>query len=47
MMEAALQDKGVLALAMGDRLLRFVTHRHIQDPDVDRAVLALQSILEG
>ena len=47
MMEAALQDKGVLALAMGDRLLRFVTHRHIQDSDVDRAVQALQSILEG
>ncbi len=47
MMEAALQDKGVLALAMGDRLLRFVTHHHIQDSDVDRAVQALQSILEG
>ncbi|HBF23156.1 MAG TPA: threonine aldolase [Planctomycetes bacterium] len=47
MMVSALEDKGVLALAMGDRLLRFVTHRHIQDGDVDRAVAALQSILEG
>ena len=45
MLEAALADEGVLTLALGDRLLRFVTHRHITDADVDHAVAALQKVL--
>ncbi|MHC4824181.1 MAG: threonine aldolase family protein [Planctomycetota bacterium] len=47
MVEAALADEGVLALALGDRLLRFVTHRHITDADVDRAASALQTVLQN
>jgi len=45
MIEAALADEGVFAIAMGDRLLRFVTHRHITDADADHAIGALQIIL--
>jgi threonine aldolase len=45
MMEAALTDHGVLALAVGERMLRFVTHRMVTDPDVDRAAQALQEIV--
>jgi hypothetical protein len=45
MIEAALADQGVLAIAMGDRLLRFVTHRHITDADAEHAIGALQIIL--
>jgi hypothetical protein len=30
---------------MGDRLLRFVTHRGIVDADIDHAAKALQKIL--
>ncbi len=47
MVEAALADQGVLALALGERLLRFVTHRHITDADVDRAASALQNVLQS
>lgn len=47
MIEAALADEGVLALALGDRLLRFVTHRHITDNCVDRAASALQKVLSN
>lgn len=47
MVEAALADHGVLALALGERLLRFVTHRHITDADVDRAAKALQTVLQN
>lgn len=47
MIEAALADEGVLALALGDRLLRFVTHRHITDHCVDRAASALQKVLSN
>jgi threonine aldolase len=36
--EKALAARGVLALALGPRLLRFVTHRHIGPADVARAV---------
>ncbi len=46
MVEAALADEGILTLALGDRLLRFVTHRHITDADLDRAVGALQTVLQ-
>lgn len=47
MVEAALADEGILTLALGERLLRFVTHRHITDTDLDRAVSALQSVLKA
>lgn len=42
---AALADNGVHTLALGERLLRFVTHRHITDEHVDRAAKALQEVL--
>lgn len=45
MLESELAERGVLALALGPRLLRFVTHRGIIDADVEHAVRALQSIL--
>ena len=45
MVESALRDEGVLALALGDRLLRFVTHRHIGDADLDHAGAALARIV--
>ena len=47
MVEAALADCGVLALALGDRLLRFVTHRHLSSSDVERAGSSLNSILNA
>ncbi|MDP6963519.1 MAG: GntG family PLP-dependent aldolase [Planctomycetota bacterium] len=47
MVEAALADHGVLALALGDRLLRFVTHRHLSSSDVERAGVALNEILNA
>ncbi len=45
MVVAELSDHGVLALALGPRLIRFVTHRGITDADVDHAVSALQRLL--
>lgn len=45
MVESELAERGVLTLALGPRLLRFVTHRGITDADVEHAVRALQSIL--
>lgn len=42
---AALADRGIHTLALGERLLRFVTHRHITDEHVDRAAQALQEAL--
>lgn len=45
MVEAALRDEGVLALALGERLLRFVTHRHIGDAEVELAAGALARIV--
>ncbi len=45
MIEAALQDRQILALALGERLLRFVTHRQIRDSDLDRASVALQETM--
>ena len=46
MVEAALSDRGVRALALGDRLLRFVTHRHLTESDVNNAGEALHQILK-
>ncbi|TAH38665.1 MAG: low specificity L-threonine aldolase [Planctomycetota bacterium] len=43
--ETALADHGVLALALGERLLRFVTHRDVSDADVERAAMALQQVV--
>jgi threonine aldolase len=45
MVESELEEHGVLTLALGPRLLRFVTHRGIVDSDIERAVGALQTIL--
>lgn len=45
MLESELEERGVMALALGPRLLRFVTHRGITDADVEHAVRALQAIL--
>jgi threonine aldolase len=45
MVESELAEKGVQALTLGPRLLRFVAHSGITDADVDHAVMALQSIL--
>jgi threonine aldolase len=45
MVEAALRDDGVLALALGERLLRFVTHRHIGDAEIELAAGALSRIV--
>lgn len=47
MVEAALSDRGVRALALGDRLLRFVTHRHLTESDVNNAGEALHQILKN
>ncbi len=47
MIEAALRDRGVLCLALGERLLRFVTHRMVDDEDVERAGRALQELLDA
>lgn len=43
--EAALADHGVLVLALGERRLRFVTHREVTDADVDRVAGALQAVI--
>lgn len=45
MVEAALRDHDVLALALGDRLLRFVTHRGVTDNDINRAANGLMEVL--
>ena len=45
MVEAALAEQGILVLALGDRLLRFVTHHDVTDGDVDRAAAALAQIV--
>lgn len=42
---AALADHGVLALPLGERRIRFVTHQDVADADVDRAVRAMQEVL--
>jgi threonine aldolase len=42
---AALADRGIHTLALGERLLRFVTHRHITDDHVEQAAKALQEAL--
>ena len=43
--ESALKERGVLALALGPKLLRFVTHREVGDADVERAAAAMNEIL--
>jgi threonine aldolase len=43
---AALEAEGVKAFAMGERLVRLVTHRNIEPSDVDRAVDAAARALE-
>jgi threonine aldolase len=43
--EAALVDRGVLALALEPALLRFVTHREVGDADVARAAAAMHEIV--
>jgi len=45
MVAAALADQNVLALALDERILRFVTHREVSDADIDRAAAALQEVL--
>jgi threonine aldolase len=45
LVESALRDEGVLALSLGERLLRFVTHRHVGDADIEHAGAALARIL--
>lgn len=45
MVESALAEHGVQVLALGERLLRFVTHHDVSDADVDRAAAALQQIV--
>ncbi len=47
MIQAALEDEGVLALALGPRLLRFVTHQYVGDADVDRAAAALNKVMQA
>ncbi len=42
-----LQGAGVLALPLDARTVRFVTHRHIEDADVERAVQAVRAALRG
>jgi threonine aldolase len=42
-----LRALGVLALAFDARTVRFVTHRHVDDGDVERAVRAVRVALAG
>ncbi len=42
--QAALEQRGVRALALGASRLRFVTHRHIEDRHVERAIEALRAV---
>lgn len=42
-----LRSLGVLALAFDARTVRFVTHRHVDDEDVERAVRAVRVVLAG
>ena len=42
---ARLRERGVLAMARGDRRVRFVTHRGIDDAAVERAAVAMREVL--
>ncbi|MBK9384236.1 MAG: aminotransferase class I/II-fold pyridoxal phosphate-dependent enzyme [Planctomycetes bacterium] len=42
--QGALEERGVRALALGSSRLRFVTHRHIEDRHVERAMEALRAV---
>lgn len=43
-LQQGLEARGVRALALGASALRFVTHRHISDADIDRADAALHEL---
>ncbi len=43
----ALEDRGVLAFAIGDLGVRFLTHREVDDADVDRALAAAAEAAAG
>ena len=40
-----LAERGVLAIPLSPEMLRFVTHREVEDDDVDRALAAMSEIL--
>jgi threonine aldolase len=42
-----LEAEGVLAFALGEIGVRFVTHRDVDDADVERAIAALAKIVPG
>ena len=42
-----MREKGVLAIAVGRRRMRMVTHKDVDDSDVDRALEAISEILKG
>ena len=42
--QARLRGEGILAIALGPRLLRLVTHRHIGAREVERALLAFRKL---
>ncbi|MNW15689.1 hypothetical protein D3C71_2142780 [compost metagenome] len=44
---AALQAQGLLTRPWGRTRLRCVTHRHIDDEDIDTAVRTFSAVLEG
>lgn len=43
---AALETEGVLTRPWGDTMLRCVTHRHIDEKDIEHAVAAFRSVLK-
>jgi threonine aldolase len=42
----ALTERGVLTRPVGEKMLRCVTHRHIDDADIDHAAEAFGHVLE-
>ena len=45
--QALLESEGVRAIALGPDRMRFVTHREIEDADVERAIAAAKRIVGG
>ncbi len=43
-LEQKLGERGVLAIALADDRLRFVTHRDVGDPEAERALRAMESV---
>ena len=43
-LEAQLKEEGVLIVALGPKLVRLVTHRDVDDSDVERALAALKRV---